>query len=207
MGFFQTITSYPTVLFTGMLGLLLAYWAFVFLGAVIGLTDHDHNGIPDFLEHHLHLDKVFELVGLTAVPVALAGSLTVLLGWSVSCLGTLTLGPLSPGRGALVALATLVAVMLPAGWLARRMAPRYETAPETRRRSLVGKLARVHSHTLTTESGMVEVRDGARLLLEARLGEQHAPLEMAHGSDVLLFDYDDQAKQFVVAPVKKRTRI
>lgn len=207
MKLMETVTSYPTILFTGLLGLLLVYWTIVLLGTVLGLTDDDHNGIPDFLEESLHLDKLWELLGLTAVPVALAGSLAVLLGWFLSCMVTMAFGSLSAGTGALVALGTLLAVLLPSAWLARKMAPRVETPPETSRRSLVGKLARVHSCTLTTQSGMVELRDGARLLFDARLGEQHAPLELTEGSEVLLFDYDDAGKQFVVAPVKKRARL
>lgn len=207
MGLLETVTSYPTVLFTGLLGLLMVYWTFVGLSTVLGLTDHDHNGIPDFLEHALHLDKVFELLGLTAVPVVLAGSLAVLFGWFVSCLGTMALGPLSVGKGALVALGTLVGMLLPSAWLARKLAPRSEEFVGTRRRSLIGKVARVHSSTLNLEGGMVELRDGAKLLLEARLGEQHAPLQLTEGSDVLLFDYDESKAQFVVAPVKKRARM
>ena len=206
MGLIQTVTSYPTVLFTVLLGMLLLYWGFVLMGTVLGLTDHDHNGIPDFLEHSLHLDKLFELVGLTAVPVAVAGSLAVVLGWFVSCMGTMALGPLPTGSGALLAGLTLVLVLLPSAWLARKMVPRYETPPETKRRSLVGKVARVHSGTLNLEGGVVELREGTRLLLDARLGEQHAPQELSEGNDVLLFDYDDDKKQFVVAPVTRRRK-
>jgi hypothetical protein len=141
------------------------------------------------------------------VPVVLAGSLAVLFGWFVSCVGTMAIGPLSVGKGALVAAGTLLGVALPSAWLARKLAPRTEEPLGTRRRSLIGKVARVHSSTLNLEGGMVELREGAKLLLEARLGEQHAPLQLAEGSDVLLFDYDDGKGQFVVAPVTKRARI
>lgn len=76
----------------------------------------------------------------------------------------------------------------------------------TRRRSLVGKVGRVRSGSLTSLVGAVELRDGAKILVEARLGEQYAEQELSSGSDVLLFDYDEGRGVFLAAPVKSRRK-
>lgn len=206
MELLQTVTTYPTVIFSGLLALLLFYWMVVLLGGLLGATDLDHNGIPDFLEADLHLDKLLEDLGLAALPLAPVLTLVTLLSWAVSCLVSLRMGPLSAGWGALLSLGVVLGVFWPAVWLARRMVPRREAPMATRRRSLVGKVGRVRSGSLTSLVGAVELRDGAKILVEARLGEQYAEQELSSGSDVLLFDYDEGRGVFLAAPVKSRRK-
>ncbi|GMU51759.1 MAG: hypothetical protein AMXMBFR33_09050 [Candidatus Xenobia bacterium] len=206
MELLQTVTTYPTVIFSGLLALLLVYWMVVLLGGLLGAADLDHNGIPDFLEHDLHLERLLEDLGLAALPLAPVLTLVALLGWGATCLVSLSAGPLSAGWGSLVLLGVLLGVLWPAVWLARRMVPRREAPMATRRRSLVGKVGRVRSGCLTSVVGAVELRDGGKILVEARLGEQYAEQELSSGSDVLLFDYDEGRGVFLAAPVKSRRK-
>ncbi|MCE7870593.1 hypothetical protein DYH09_09475 [bacterium CPR1] len=206
MQLLQTVTSYPTVIFSGLLGLLLVYWTVVLLGGLLGATDLDHNGIPDFLEHDLHAGGLLEDLGLAALPLAPVLTLVALLSWVVTCLVSLSVGPISVGWGTLVSLAVVLGVLWPAAWLARRMVPRREAPTATRRRSLVGKVGRVRSGCISGVLGTVELRDGGKILVEARLGEQYAEQELSSGSEVLLFDYDEGRGVFLAAPVKSRRK-
>jgi len=109
MGFFEVILSYPTVVYTVLLGVGLVYWMF----AIIGLVDFDSGG-PDLdadLEpeadiHHLEaeipgsstgdspttvstLASYLVALGLSGVPFSVVISLLALFSWVISSIATL----------------------------------------------------------------------------------------------------------------------
>lgn len=85
--FFSNIFSFPTIVFTGLLGFMCIYWLF----AIIGMVDID---VLD-LDVDLDTDADFDLegfaglmvtLGLSGVPLTVVITLLTLFAWSVSFL-------------------------------------------------------------------------------------------------------------------------
>ncbi|MDR3351695.1 MAG: DUF1449 family protein [Zoogloeaceae bacterium] len=119
MEFLAAILSYPTVVYTVLLGVVLVYWSL----AIIGLVDFEHSGpdldleiggdvdmsleagdagdaAPTSESHHLmdgeaHIEQVSTLasylvaLGLGGVPFSIVASLLVLFAWLISSIAAL----------------------------------------------------------------------------------------------------------------------
>ena len=101
--FIAAVVSYPTAVYTTMLGVVLVYW----LLAIIGIVDFDSSGVDLDLEAHAQgsvtdigvLAGYVVAMGLNGVPFSIVVSLLVLLGWVLSCLAGMWLLPLVPTTG------------------------------------------------------------------------------------------------------------
>ncbi|MGL4435664.1 MAG: ubiquinone biosynthesis protein, partial [Giesbergeria sp.] len=90
-----TASSFPTGIYTVLLGVVLVYW----LLAILGMVDFESSGIDLDIEAHADasaddLGAIASYVvafGLNGVPFSIVVSLLVLVGWTLSCLAGVTL--------------------------------------------------------------------------------------------------------------------
>jgi hypothetical protein len=170
-GFFDAVLSFPTVLFTPLFLIVIAYWAVV----VAGGADPE------------------SFAGLGGLPASVPISLFVTFGW----FGSLAAAQFLPGWGALI-LALLGAALLTllATVLIRRLWPPVPTASRT---DLVGLTCIIRTGRVTGAFGQAEVhaRDGSSSIVQVR---QAGADELTTGTVALLYDFDPEGEFFWVVP-------
>lgn len=210
--FLQASLSYPTVLFTVLLGVMLLYWLLVILGAV-GLDllgGHDHG-----VDVGHHADGVHPLEAADAteapsafrlrqVPVTVSLSLLVFWGWLLCHLGSHYLLPLLAFLSAGVAgTALLLAGALGATVLTKLcvapLAPLFHTHQATRRQDLVGQMVTIRTGRVDRKFGQALLDDKERsLLLEVRCDAERG---LKRGQRVLVISVDDEGQSYEVEPI------
>ncbi len=184
-GFVEAALSFPTVLFTFLLAVVVLYWLVVLLGA----ADTDSLG-----------DEAFGGLGLGGVPVTVAVSVLVAVAWFVSLAATVLLDPLGAPAAGLLALGGA----LVAGWAVtrlvvlglRRLLPGGE---EPSRRHLVGRTGVIRTQRVTATFGQAEVAaaDGSTALVQVR---QTGRDDLRYGTTAVLYDFDADGEFFWVVP-------
>ncbi|GAB3656201.1 hypothetical protein [Glycomyces tarimensis] len=208
--FLDIALSFPPILFTFGLVLVVLYWITVIVGAL----DVD---IVDFgTDADVEVEaggSFWSAFGFGAVPLTVVLSLWITLGWIVTVLGTTWLRSTQEMviPAAVSGLATLIAGigvgMLGAKLLAKPLSKVFADAPSTAHRDLIGKMCVVRTGTVTTESGQAELAedDGTVHLINVRRS-QHEPEGIddelfARHAKVVIFDYDENSRVFLVVPV------
>lgn len=195
--FFATVLAFPTVCWTALLAVCLAYW----LAAAGGLTgEHhgDHGGGPEAA-------GLLGRLGLGGVPAALSLTLLAVAGWLLSYFAHLALLPgvapaLRPLAGAAVLLGSLVLGTLLVGALLRPLRGLLAGREPRSGAGLVGRTGEVASAHVDGTSGRVHVEDGgAGLILEARAVPPDRP---GRGTRVVLVAYDPHAHTYLVSPAR-----
>ncbi|MEH1128595.1 hypothetical protein [Micromonospora sp. CPCC 206061] len=184
-GFVEATLEFPTVLFSFLLLIVVAYWVLV----LTGTTDvEDADGFGDFLGG----------LGLGGAPVAVVGSILIAVAWFASLVGgVLFSGPV------LAAVALVIAVLL--AWLCTRllMVPLrkvFRAGPEASRNDFVGGLCVIRTGRVSASFGQAEVTaaDGSSAIVQVRQAGED-PLRA--GSQALIYDYDVDGEFFWVTPV------
>jgi len=212
--FLQVIVSFPTVVFTVLVGTSLLYWLSVALGAldveILGGADGadgDADGGDADAGDHQGLLSALGTVELRKVPVTVRVSFVAIFAWLVSALGALTLGAPLARAGvpplafdvALTLVSLVFAVRL-AGFAARPLAPVFAGTNAQKKKHLVGKLAEVCTGRVDDRFGQVTVHDGgAGLILDARY--EGDPLK--RGDRVVITAYDDEKSVVSVEPIDR----
>jgi hypothetical protein len=181
-GFIEAALSFPTVLFTPLLIIVVAYWAVV----VGGGAD------PDAASGDLGF------AGLGGVPVSMPLSLLVVFAW----FGCLSGAEVLPGWVALIA-AVLVAWLLTrvAVLLIRRFGPPAEPA----RADFVGRTCVIRTGRVTRTFGQAEVHagDGSSAIVQVR---QAGHDDLRAGTTAVLYDFDPEGEFFWVVPADIATK-
>ncbi|MGC5028426.1 hypothetical protein [Micromonospora sp. DT229] len=195
-GFLGAALSFPTVLFSFLLVVVVGYWLLVLTGVLDLGDDLDvDGGAGAFLAG----------LGLGGVPSAIIFSLLVAVAWFVSLAGTALLGGLGFGSGTriLVSIGVLLAAAFCA-WLVTRLVAiplerLFPTESDATRHAFVGSLCVVRTGTVTADFGQAEVTaaDGSSAVVQVRQpGEEKMPA----GSSALIYDYDTEGEFFWVMP-------
>ncbi|MFP4601008.1 MAG: hypothetical protein ACLFVJ_22360 [Persicimonas sp.] len=219
--FLNIALSFPTVIFSGMLILVVMYWLMAIVGAVdIELFDFDFefdevdvdidfdadvdadiDADVDAGSHGGFLHAMMAAIGLGRVPVTIIGSILTLVSWFLCFTAVNYLGPIL-GTGVFVGLGVVIGsviVGLPITSLfTHPLKGLFEIHTKTGGHSLVGKLCKVTSGRVTETFGRGEVDDGgAGLLVSIRCETAGA---LTRGSRALLIEYDADAEVFFVEP-------
>ncbi|WP_238015143.1 hypothetical protein KZZ52_01970 [Dactylosporangium sp. AC04546] len=184
MGEFLNATlEFPTVLFTFLLVLVIAYWLIVLFGGA-DTEDADFGGFLGSL-------------GLGGVPATVGLSVLVLVAWFVSLAGS------TVTDGALLRLAVLV-VALVVAWLVTRVlvVPLGRLFPATTgdsRTAFVGRTCVVRTGTVTETFGQAEVTaaDGSSAIVQVR---QTGTDTFTAGSTAVIYEYDQDGEFFWIVP-------
>lgn len=204
--FLDIALSFPPVVFSFGLILVVLYWLSVIVGA-LDVDVVDVGGDPE-----IEAGGFWGAFGFGAVPVTVVLSLWITLGWIVTVLGTTWVRSAdvfipAAASGAAVLVAGLGVGMLGAKLLTRPLSRLFDDAPATKHADLVGKVGVVRTGTVTLDSGQAEIVDeeGAVILINVRRSP-HEPEGIddslfARHSKVVVFDYDELDRVFLVVPV------
>ncbi|SCG48610.1 hypothetical protein [Micromonospora inositola] len=195
-GFLGTALSFPTVLFSFLLLVVVGYWLLVLTGVLDLGDDLDVDGVPG---------GVLAGLGLGGLPATIVFSLLVAVAWFVSLAGTVLLDELGLGVAARVAISVgvLLAALLGA-WLVTRLVAvplgrLFPTGTESSRHAFVGSLCTIRTGRVTADFGQAEVTaaDGSSAVVQVR---QPGAEALRAGSSALIYDYDVEGEFFWVMP-------
>ncbi|MGA5407220.1 hypothetical protein ACPCSC_08135 [Streptomyces lavendulocolor] len=189
--FWQATTTFPTVLFTAALVVVVGFWLLVLAGAA-GADGFD-------------ADVDAGALGLGGVPVAVSASLLIVLSWFAALTGSVLLAR-APWPAALVHLlgAALACASLLGSWwatraLVRPLAKLFPDEPGPSLHDFVGSTCTIRTGRVDADFGQAEVaaRDGSTAVVQVRRNDG-GPLAL--GSTGLLYAYDDDGAYFWVTP-------
>ncbi|GAA0811424.1 hypothetical protein [Spirilliplanes yamanashiensis] len=182
-GFVEAALSFPTVLFTFLLAVVVVYWLVVMVGG----ADTDSLG-----------EDAFGSVGLGGVPVTVALSLLIAVAWFVSLAGAVLLENV-PGAGAIALAAALVTAWVTTRLLVAVLRRAMPTGVEPSRQHFLGRTAVIRTQRVTDRFGQAEVAaaDGSTALVQVRQAGQD---ELRYGTVAVLYDFDADGEFFWVVP-------
>lgn len=201
--FLQTALSFPTLLFSILLGVAVLYWVMAMVG-LLELDILDTLALPEGAE----LDPggvagLLMKLGLDGVPVTLIGTGFVFFGWIITYFVDLFLlqhfgsGMLRWLLGSGLLLGALILAMPLTGLALRPLAPLFVKIKPVDSESLLGKVATVRSPDVTESRGSANLEDGgAGLILQVRA----EPGQFVRGDEVVLVEYLAQHNAYRVIP-------
>jgi hypothetical protein len=195
--------QFPTVVFTIALGIVLAYWLFVLLGALdIDLLGHGHADIDVHIDGDVDADVdaggLWHGLGLGAVPVTISVSLIALLSWLTALLVShyaITGG----GWAAVLVLVGAVVIAVPiAALLARPLAPVFAVKEGKSNADYIGHVCTVTTGRVDDGFGQATIEDGGTVLIIAVRCDR--PGVLARGDRALIIDFDRERSAYLVEP-------
>lgn len=209
---FAALTSFPAVVYTVLLGVVLVYWLLAIIGLVdfeagadmdIGADAADAGDIGDAgdggPEGLSGLAAWLVAFGLNGVPFSIVVSLLALVGWFLTGMASLTLLPLVPdalrwaaGAGVLLAAAALSIVI--AAQLVRPMRGLFVTHRAISNAALVGQMCKVLTGVVDERQGRAEVAQrGAGINIRVWAP---APNSLRRGDAALITEYDPARQRY-----------
>lgn len=192
-GFIEAAISFPTVIFTPLLVVVIGYWIVVIAG---GADPEGEGGSGEAG------DGPLAFVGLTGVPLSVVFSLLVLFAWFGSLSGAelLTSVPLW-----VVLVAAIVVAYLITRILVVLLARIWPHGPGASRSDFIGLTCVIRTGTVTPTFGQAEVHapDGSSAIVQVR---QTGSDELRAGMTALLYDHDPDGEFFWVVPTDVATQ-
>lgn len=219
--------SFPSVVFTVLLGVALVYWAFVLVGAVHldhadGAADGALDGAADAGAHAAadHADLDFDVdhadshgglgammaaLKLRSAPATVVLSALVLFSWFFSMLGVQAAEALLQGaleltiaRVAILLFAPIVA-LFPTSLVVRPLGRVFLPPAAAHHQGLVGQICTIRTGTVTDRFGEATLEDGgAGLVVRVRI---EAGETLKRGDQAVIVAYDEGRQEFTVAPM------
>jgi hypothetical protein len=184
--FFQAALGFPAVLFSFTLVVVLAYWVLTLFGVV----DVDDDQLAGW--------------GFGGVPLIIVVSVTVVVAWLASLVGTVALEGTNTGvrvgLGAVVLAAAAVLGLLVARLSVTPLRKLFHTGPPASRLDFVGRTCVVRTGMVTEDFGQAEVTatDGSTAVVQVRQTGQD---RFTAGTVALIYEYSTDGEFFWVAPV------
>jgi len=202
--FIHTIISFPSVIFTVLLGIVVIYWLLAMLGAVdVNVFDFDIDADPSSLSGLSGLLLTFGLIG---VPVSLSLSLLILFSWLFCYFAAAHLLPLLAGTifqwmAGIVILIISFALAIPlVARIVRPMKRFFIEHAAVSHSELVGSVCTVMTLDVSDVFGQAALDDGeAGLILAIRA---NTPNDLTKGDKVVIIDYDKNKGTFEVVSEK-----
>jgi hypothetical protein len=211
--FTEVISSYPTSVYTVVLGIMLIFWIF----AILGMFDIDifpSDSGDDVFDADMDLDAempgfigLLHTLGLTGVPLTLVISIIALLGFTLSYLASAwVLMPLGSDLlryllgSAVLVVSFAIAIPITAQAV-KPMKPLFVKHYAPSKRDYIGHLCVVTSSKVDSEFGIGTVEThGAPLQLDIRAQEGEAHPK---GTRLRIADYDPAQDTFEVITEEK----
>jgi hypothetical protein len=206
--FLAALQSYPTVFFTGLLGVCLLYWVAVIIGALdLDLFGgHSADG-PDLdAGGHGHANNsLLDLFSFGKVPIPIPLSFFALAGWGLGMFAELNLrswlGIVLPGflYPVVIGLALVVVALLVATALARPLRPIFAMKEEERgEKSLIGRQVKITSLKADHRFGTAVCENdgpGIIMMVVCRDG-----VELKRDDMAVVVEYDETKRVYLIAP-------
>jgi hypothetical protein len=190
--FLAAILSFPTVVFTVLLGLFLLYA----IATLLGLFDFES------LDGALGIDDVGDNVfggamhafGVAGIPLTIFLGAVSLVGWTTSYLADRFLPDSTLIDGAIFIGALFVGLFL-GSRIVRPLRSAFATAEGPHRSALIGKIATIRSLRVDGSAGTAEVGD---VVAEVRCFRDN---ELTLGSKAVVYEYDEKENTYHVGPI------
>lgn len=190
--FLAAVLSFPTVVFTVLLGFFLLYGLAVLLGAaelewldgLLGVDDVQDNA----------LEGALNWLGVAGIPVMVFGGIATVFAW----LGSYTADRFLPDGtlvDASIGIAAAIGGLILGTLAVRPLRPVFTTAPARSRNELVGKICTIRSLRVDDQAGTAEVGD---FIAEVRC---FRPNDLTLGSSAIVYDYDSETGVYHVGPL------
>lgn len=206
ISFLDAATSFPSVIYTVLLGVVLMYWLLSF----IGIVDTD-SGLA--MEAELHADadasEIGDLasylvgLGLNGVPFSVVCSLLVLTAWTITCLVAMWVLPLVPTSllrnvAGLIVMPIALALAIPVtARLIRPLRGLFVTHSAISNTALVGQVCKVLSTSVDEKFGRAEVAMRGTPV-NIRVWAE-TPNTLNKGSQARILDYDEASARYLIA--------
>lgn len=202
-------TTFPTAIYTVLLGVVLVYW----LLAIIGMVDFESSGIDLDIETHADasVDDLGTLAsyvvafGLHGVPFSIVVSLLVLVGWTLSFLAGVTVLAWVPTDilkwlvGLVVLVVAFALSIVITARLVRPLRGLFVHHTAQSNASLVGQTCRVLTGTVDERQGRAEVAQrGASINIRVW---SPSPNSLKRGDTALITEYDAGTHRYLVMPL------
>lgn len=204
--FLATISSYPTMIYTVLLGIVIVYWVLALIGMVDieGLDiDIDTDANPDGVTG---LSGMLLAQGLNGTPFSIVLSLLVMLSWLFCSLTSRWFLHLFPGiwhsvAGTVILLLSLVIAIPITARILRPMRKLFITHNAVHNRDLVGKQCKVMTMSVDESFGQAFVEDGGSGLHVKICAK--IPNSLTKNDQVMIVAYDQQTERYEVAETVK----
>jgi hypothetical protein len=224
--FLAASLSFPTVVFTVLLGIAAVYWVMVIVGALgLDVLDADGGGGHGHVDvghgdvGHVHVEhgdvghaghqevdssplvSLFVTLKLDALPLTVSLSLVFFWGWLISHLSShyLLTAERHWGLELALLLAALLLALLLASLVARPIAPLFRSETGARRSALVGKIVKIDTSRVDASFGNATAEDGgAGLIVQVRC---ESPNTLTRGDRALVVAYDEARETFEITPI------
>lgn len=211
--FLQNCLSFPVIIFTGLLLIVLFYW----ICACFGLLDIDILNIdsPD-----IDIDSVdasalagwLTKLGLAGIPLTIIVTFITLIGWLLSYfsmhlfLRWIDTDFIRYLLGTVVFIAIVFIALLLTSALLRPLQAKLSTLNKGKSvKTLIGKMAEVRSSVVTEQRGEALMEDGgAGLILQIRAPEEAG---IVRGDRVVLINYDAATHSYSVVSEAEFNRL
>ncbi|GAA1547682.1 hypothetical protein GCM10009730_66030 [Streptomyces albidochromogenes] len=189
--FLHATATFPTVLFSAALVVVVGFWLLVLLGA----AGHDS----------FDADVDTDALDLGGVPLSVSASLLIAQCWFCNVTGSILLARTGWSEALLHLLAAVLLFASALGsWhltraLVRPLAALFPDESGPSRQDFVGLTCTIRTRRVDADFGQAEVaaRDGSTAVVQVR---QNDASPLALGSTGLLYAYDDAGEFFWVAP-------
>lgn len=205
--FLNNILSFPTLFFTGLLGLTILYW----LIAVIGFADFDFDSGTDGIDLDVDVSDAgasgwLSKLKLDGIPITISVSFVVLMSWVICFLlvhyydGQIKEDWLEIIIGLWVIIIVPVISAVITGLMLSPLKPVFKKmgreAEGRKADSLVGETVIIRTNKVTLDFGDADIdKEGASLILKVRAEE---PNEMKRGDKVLITGYASDNNTYTV---------
>lgn len=204
--FYDAATSFPTVIYTTLLGVVMVYW----LLALVGIVDFESANLDMDSDLHAdaHADEISDLasylvaLGLNGVPFSVVFTLLTVFAWTTTCLAAMWLLPLVPTAllrtvGGLGVLVGGFALALPlTARMIRPMRGLFVTHTAMSNAALVGQTCRVLTSSVDEKFGRAEVATrGAGVNIKVWAA---TPNSLSKGSTARILEHDAAGERYLI---------
>ena len=197
-------TTFPTVIYTVLLVVLIIYW----LIGLLGIVNLDLDGDIDFdLESESDLPAMSGLLltfGLTGIPLSIVLSFLVLIAWLLSFYTQFYLLTMIPSgvlyylAGAVSTVAVFFVALPIVGMIIKPFKGLFKASNAVTSQGLIGKEAVIATSTVSDTFCQARIfNEGAELLVDVRADSVH---HLKNGDKVLVIEYQADSHTYVVAP-------
>lgn len=208
--------SFPTIVFTTLLTVVLLYWVLVLAGAVgfdfggdgafeakAGALEAKGGALEGAAEAKAGL---MEALGFGVVPAGIVVTFLVFWAWCLSMAGSYFIGPVLGGMlplwlgGSVVGVLALFVSTFVSAYSVKPLKPLFEIKSAPRRQQLLGKVAVISSGRVDDKFGQATMEDGgAGLIFNVFCAK---PNELKKGDRVLLLEFDEKKDAYEIEPVE-----
>ena len=184
-GFFEAVLSFPTVVFTPLLVVVIGYWLVV----IVGGADPEGDGGGE-------AGGFLGFLGLGGVPASVVISLLIVFAWFAALAGAQLLGAIPAALVLVAAVVVAWVVARLAVLLVKRFLP---AGAEPSRADFVGLTCVVRTGRVTRTFGQAEVHapDGSSAIVQVR---QAGDDDLRAGTVAVLYDVDPDGDFFWIIP-------